>query len=157
MLSQPTKHKKIRYVYNEHISHTWSNNPQVAYTVYTLKNCHEYDPVHEIMVLAKHFTEWLWMNAPENFHIKLNTCIFKVIKPPTVQEPSLQPLEVTQDIQLCHACIYKYLHCYLLYSWCWTACYSSTCHIQSKRTHTHTYIQSVPGGMCQTLGGCSLC
>ena len=24
-------------------------------------------------------------------------------------------------------------------------------------THTHTYIQGVPGGMCQTSGGCSLC
>jgi len=24
-------------------------------------------------------------------------------------------------------------------------------------THTHTHIQGVPGGMCQTLGECSLC
>ena len=24
-------------------------------------------------------------------------------------------------------------------------------------THTHIYTQGVPGGMCQTLGGCSLC
>jgi hypothetical protein len=46
---------KIRYT--GHISCTRSNNPQVAYAVYALNNCHEYDPVDEIMGLAKSFTE----------------------------------------------------------------------------------------------------
>jgi len=98
MLSWPTKLKKISTF------HIQSNNPQVAYAVYTLKNCHD-----EIMALAKHFTEWLGMNASENFHIKLHKCILKVIKPPIIWEPHLQPLEVTHAIQLCHACIYKNL------------------------------------------------
>ena len=90
----------------------------MAYAVHTLKNCLEYDPVHDIMVLAKHIAEWVRMNASENFHIKLHTCIFKVIKPPIVRKPSLQPLDVTQDIQRCHACVYKNVHPYLLYSRC---------------------------------------
>jgi len=38
---------------------TQDPNPlQVAYAVHTLKNCHEYDPVDEIMGLAQHFTKW---------------------------------------------------------------------------------------------------
>ena len=73
------------------------------------------------------------------FHIKLHTCIFKVIKPPIVWEPSLQPLEVTQDIQLRHACAYKNLHPYLLYSQCWTACYSSNMP-HTKKAHKYIYI-----------------
>jgi len=48
--------KKKRY--DELISYTTSNNPQVAYAVHTLKNCHEYDPLDEIMGLAQHFTIW---------------------------------------------------------------------------------------------------
>jgi len=50
------------------------------------------------------------MNGSENFHMQLHMCSFKVIKPPISWEPSLQPLEVTHDIQLCHACIDKNLH-----------------------------------------------
>ena len=61
------KTQKIRYI--EHISYTRFNNPQVAYTVRTLINCHEYDPVDEIMGLDQHFTKWSLMNASENFRI----------------------------------------------------------------------------------------
>jgi hypothetical protein len=43
-------------------THKW----HMHMAVHTLKNCHEYDPVHEIMALAKHFTEWLRMNASGN-------------------------------------------------------------------------------------------
>jgi len=49
-------HKTTIIRYTEHIPYTRSNNPQVAYTVHTL-NCHEYDPIDEIMGLAKPFTE----------------------------------------------------------------------------------------------------
>ena len=39
---------------------------------------------------------------------------------------------------------------------------SGSCHIYIYiyiyiHTHTHTHTQGVPGGMCQTSGGCSLC
>jgi len=44
----------MRYI--EHTSYTRSNNLQVAYEVHTL-NCHEYDPVDEIMGLAKAVTD----------------------------------------------------------------------------------------------------
>jgi hypothetical protein len=38
------------------------NNPQVAYAVHAVKNCHECDPVDEIIGLTQHFTdghEWM--------------------------------------------------------------------------------------------------
>jgi hypothetical protein len=50
------------------------------------------------------------INGSENVHMHLHNCNVKVIKPPTIREPSLKPLEVTHDIQLCRACIYKNLH-----------------------------------------------
>ena len=77
-------------------SHTQSNNPQVAYAVHTLKNHGTGQTLHRMVV-------------NENFHIQLHKCILKVIKPPIIWEPRLQPLEVTHDIQLCHACFYKNL------------------------------------------------
>jgi len=64
------------------------------------------------------------MYASDNFHIQLHKYIAKVSKPPIIREPSLQPLEVKHDIQLCHACIYNNLHSSLLYSQCWIACNS---------------------------------
>jgi hypothetical protein len=45
---------KIRY--NEHIRYTRSHNPQVAYAVDILNNCHEYGLVDEIMELETSFT-----------------------------------------------------------------------------------------------------
>jgi hypothetical protein len=53
-------HKTTIMRYTEHISYTKSSNPQVAYAVHTLNKCHEYDPVDEIMGLAKPFTERLY-------------------------------------------------------------------------------------------------
>ena len=78
----------------------------MAHAVHTLKKLYEYDPIDE----AGPTLHRMVMNASENFHIQLQKCIFKVIKPPIIQGPSLQPLEVTHDIQLCHACICKNLH-----------------------------------------------
>jgi hypothetical protein len=49
-------------------------------------------------------------NAFENFHIQLHKCVLKVLKRPIIWEPSLIPFEITHDIQLCHACIYKSPH-----------------------------------------------
>jgi len=92
---------KIRYT--EHISYTRSNNPQVAYAVHTVNNCHAYDPGDEIMGLASPFTEGRRITASENFHMHLHKCTVKVRKPPIIRVPSLQTLEVTHDIQVCHA------------------------------------------------------
>jgi hypothetical protein len=59
---------------------------------------------------------WAWpnpsqkgqrMNDSDNFHMQLLKYTVKVSKSPII---SLQTLEVTHDIQLCHACIYKNLH-----------------------------------------------
>jgi hypothetical protein len=46
-------HKTFKTRYIAHISYTTSYNPHVAYAIHTLNNCHEYDPVDEIMRLAK--------------------------------------------------------------------------------------------------------
>ena len=55
------------------------------------------------------------MNVLVNFHILLHKCIFKVIQPQKIWEPSLQ-FEKTHDIQLRYACIYKSLLPQLCYS-----------------------------------------
>ena len=82
----------------------------MAYAVQTLNN------YHEMTLLMK---SWGWpnpsqkgqrMNASENFHIKLHKRNVKVSKLPKITKPSIQTLEGTHDIQLCHACIYKNLH-----------------------------------------------
>jgi len=54
-------------------------------------------------------------NVLENFHIQLHKCMLKVNQLPIIWEPSLQ-FEITHDIQLCYACVYKSLHPYLCYS-----------------------------------------
>jgi hypothetical protein len=77
---------------------------------------------------------------------------FCVIKLPIIWEPSLQPLEVTHDNQLCHAYIIKI--CIINY------CIHSTglhvipkpCYIQSKRI----YIEGVSEGIVNILGGGSI-
>ena len=48
------------------------------------------------------------MKVLVNFHIQLHKCMFKVIKWPIIWEPSLQ-FEITLDIQLRYACVYKSL------------------------------------------------
>ena len=50
-------HKTSKTRYNEHISYTSSNNPQVTYAEQTLNNSHEYARVDEIRGLAISFTE----------------------------------------------------------------------------------------------------
>jgi hypothetical protein len=87
-----------------------------AFAVHTLKK------LINMTLLMK---SWGWpntsekghrINSSEDFHTHLHKCAVKVIKPPIIWEPSLSPLKVTHDIHLCHTCIYKNLHPYLLYS-----------------------------------------
>jgi len=120
---------KIRY--NEHVSYTRSNNPHEAYAVPTLKNCHEYDPLDEIMVLAQHFTKWSRMNASENFHIQLHKCIVKS------KSLALNHLRLHMTFRYAmHASIKIYI---ILYSQRWTACNSYTMP-QMKQVHIYIYV-----------------
>jgi hypothetical protein len=50
-------HKTLKIRHTQHISYARSNNPQVDSAVHTLNNHHEYDPVDEILGMAKPFTE----------------------------------------------------------------------------------------------------
>ena len=52
----------------------------------------------------------------------------------------------------CHIYIHIYIYTYIYMCVCVCVCVCVYTH-----THTHTHTQSVPGGMCQTSGGCSLC
>jgi hypothetical protein len=79
------------------------------------------------------------MYASDNFHKQLHKYTVKVSKPPVIRGPSLQPLEVTHDIQLCHTFIYDSLHPSLLYSQCCTACSSQTLP-HTKQAHIYIYI-----------------
>ena len=93
--------KTLKTRYTEHIRYTRSHNQRAAYTVHILNK------------------SWIWSSqkALENFHTQLYKCILKVIKWPIIWEPSLL-FEITHNIQLAYACIYKSLHPYVRYSQC---------------------------------------
>ena len=49
--------------------------------------------------------------------------------------------------------IYIYIYIYIHIPWC-----NVDCNVQvAIKSYIYIYIQGVPGGMCQTSGGCSLC
>jgi len=94
----------------------------VAYAVHTLKNCHEYNSVDEIIGLDQHFTKWSWVNASENFHIQLHKCIFKVIKPPIIWVPTYNHMKLHMTFSFAMHVIPK------------------PCHIKSKLIYIYIYI-----------------